>query len=184
MHFQHSLFALAAALSLTPSVCASTAIPDGGYAVTNLNDGSQLWTSVTDSALEPIKVHAEAKRGVLSTRSAKFAKRRADCWGNALDHAGVDTALNALRGWANAGTTLTSDNGPKSHGYVSNGVYAYYCITRAHTSGNLDINDVNHAIGEMDKKCATYTGSWYGWDGSSEIVGKASTSQQVCTGPF
>jgi hypothetical protein len=176
MHFPQALLALAAALAAT--VYADTAIPNGGYTVTNVDAGVQLWTSFTDSTLEPITVTATEKR------SAKFAKRRTDCWGNGLDRTGVDNTLVSLRGWANAGTTLTSGNGPQSFGYVFNGVYSYYCITRARTSGNLDIGDVNHAIGEMDKKCAAYTASWYGWDGSSEIVGKAATNQQVCTGPF
>ncbi|KAH8732503.1 hypothetical protein GQ44DRAFT_794269 [Phaeosphaeriaceae sp. PMI808] len=176
MHFQKSLIALAAAISFGPTVYASN-VPDGGYMVTSQEDGSFLWTSTTDSTLEPIKVTPEPV-------SAKFTKRRTDCWGNGLDRAGVDTAINALRGWANTGTTLTSGNGPQSFGYVSNGVYVYYCITRPRTSGNLDIGDVNHAVSQMDAKCAAYTGSWYGWDGSSEIVGKAATNQAVCTGPF
>ncbi|OAK93576.1 hypothetical protein IQ06DRAFT_299069 [Phaeosphaeriaceae sp. SRC1lsM3a] len=184
MRFHASLLTLATALSLTGTIYAATNIPDGQYTVTNLEDGVQLWTSLTDSALEPIKQTATEKRSTLTTRSAKFAKRRTDCWGNGLDRAGVDNTLVSLRGWANSGTTLTSGNGPQSFGYVFNGVYAYYCITRAHTSGNLDINDVNYAIGQMDAKCAAYTASWYGWDGSSEIVGKAATNQQVCTGPF
>ena len=183
MHFQYSLLALATAIGFAPSVYAAS-VPDGSYIVTNLEDGSTLWTPVDNKTLEPIKVQPEVKRSTLNTRSAKFVKRRTDCWGNALDHAGVDTAANALRGWANTGTTLTSGDGPRSFGYVSNGAYVYYCITRARTSGNLDIGDVNYALGQMDAKCALYSASWFGWDGSSEIVGKASTSQQVCTGPF
>ena len=58
-------------------------------------------------------------------------------------------------------------------GWVSNGMYGYCCITRAHKTGNLDVNDVNYAIRQMDAKCAAYTASWFGWDDSSELVGKA-----------
>jgi hypothetical protein len=179
MHFQQSLIALIAAIGLAPTVLAAANIPDGGYTVENLEDGSSLWKSTTDSTLEPIKVEPD-----LTVSSTKFTKRRTDCWGNGLSHGGVDNALNGLRGWANTGTSFTSGNGPTSTGYVVDGVYAYYCITRSHTTGNLDIADVNRAIREMDAKCAPYTGSWFGWDGSSELVGKAATNQQVCTGPF
>lgn len=183
MHFQQSLIALAAALTFTSTAFAATSIPDGEYTVTNLEDGGQLWSSLTDSSVK-IEVKTEDKRNTLSARSAKFAKRRTDCWSTPLDHAGVDDTLNALRGWANTGTTLSSGDRPQAFGYVSRGVYSYYCITRPNTSGNLDINDVNHAIREMDNKCAAYTASWYGWDGSSELVGKAPAGAEICTGPF
>lgn len=159
MRFQESIIALAAALSISSVALATVNVPDGGYTVDTLEDGSTRWTSTTDSTVQPITVPKPEAPKVLA-RSAKFTKRRTDCWGNGLDRAGVDGTLNSLRGWANQGTTLTSDNGPKSFGYVLNGVFSYYCITRAHTSGNLDINDVNYAISQMDAKCASYTASW------------------------
>lgn len=185
MRFQQSILVLAATLGLPFGVHSATTIPDGGYTVDLMEDGSQVWISFTDSSVEPVKIYPQQSHAPSNARSAKFSKRRTDCWGNPLDREGTDVTLNALRGWAGAGTTLTSEATPKAHGYKLNGVFSYYCITKPYSSGNLDLNDVNHAVDEMDKVCAPYTASWFGWDGSIEIVGKAPVGHTfVCTGPF
>lgn len=178
MHFHKTLLAFAVALTFTPSLYAAI-VPDGAYSVTYQEEGVALFTSISDSTLAPIKVKQEIPTP-LTGPSAKFTKRRTDCWGNGLNHDAVDAAGNALRGWANNGHTLASGNTPTSFGYVLSDVYVYYCIAWPNSSGNLDINDVNYAFQQMDAKCAAYTGSWFGWDNTPEIVGKASTSQHVC----
>lgn len=121
----------------------------------------------------------------LSTRSAKFAlsKRRTDCWNYQLDHAGVDSAYEGLKGWAGNGRDLQSYPDANAYiAYISKGAMAYYCINRPNSKGNLDVRDVQYALEQMDAKCVRYDASWFAWDGTSEIVGKARASDLVCQG--
>ncbi|KAH7108588.1 hypothetical protein B0J11DRAFT_586877 [Dendryphion nanum] len=180
--FHRSLLVVAAALA---SLASATNVPEDVYQVTNLGDGTASWQSVTNTSAPAIIVTYEA---TLSTkaRSAKFAKRtdRTDCWGHMLNRGDTDSALQGLRQWAGSGRDLSSGPGPYYLTVKRGDMIAYYCITRGWQTGNLHIDDVNHAIRKMDEKCRPYEASWYGWDGGLEIVGKSRIQDQVCIGPF
>ncbi len=58
----------------------------------------------------------------------------------------------------------------------------YYCINARDTYGNLDSLDFDHALIQMHATCRRYEASYFRWDGSAEIVGKASVNDRVCLG--
>ncbi len=179
--FSKPIIALAAALGLA-SLGQATTIPNGQYEVTNLADGGQSWQSATDSSAAPIVVPGSETSKTVVTRSAKFGKRGANCWNYNLDHTGTDVAAQGLRDWAGSGHDLIAGDTTNYHAEVYNGVQVYYCINARRSSGNLDTNDVNFALGQMDAHCPMYTAGYFQWDGSVEIVGKARTDDRVCLG--
>ncbi|EOA89068.1 hypothetical protein ACJQWK_05772 [Exserohilum turcicum] len=186
MRFSNIFISLATAAGLVPiTVASNPEVPDGTYSITHQEDGSYLWKSLTNATMEPITTFPQ-RNGKPKTYSAKFQKRRTDCWGQDLDHAGVDKSANDLRRWARqpGGFNWAATYAASSVGSVVNFVFVYYCITTPHTSGNIDENDVNYALAQMDAKCPLYRASWFGWDGSSELIGKASVNAEICTGPF
>lgn len=177
-----TLLALVAAL--TASLTLATSLPDDFYKITNLEDGTSSWQSLTNTSAPAIIVVPETKRSTPDLSSAKFGKRRTDCWGHMLNRGDTDSALQHLREWAGGGRDFSSGPGPAVYGATRGDMIAYYCITLPWRTGNLHVDDVNHAIREMDAKCRPYEASWYGWDGSFEIVGKSRIVDRICIGPF
>lgn len=149
-------------------------LPDGAYHGVVYPNGSTTMTSLDSGASHFFELE-EASADVLQ-------KRYTACWGDDLPHGGVDGAAESLRRWAGSGRELSSGDSPNYYGFNNQGVYVYYCINAPHSSGNLDSNDVNYALGQMDASCNAYEAGYWQWDGSSEIVGKCRSNTAVCLG--
>ncbi|KAM0251443.1 hypothetical protein ACHAQJ_008194 [Trichoderma viride] len=141
---------------------------DGSTTVTSLDTGENYTFALTQDSDE------EQKRAI--------EKRYISCWGYQLDHGGVDDAVVQLKDWASTGHELDSGATTNYFGYNVNGVYVYYCINAPNSSGNLDVVDVDYALGQMDSQCQLYEAGYYQWDGSPEIVGKCRSGTAVCLG--
>ncbi|KAH7370232.1 hypothetical protein BKA65DRAFT_544952 [Rhexocercosporidium sp. MPI-PUGE-AT-0058] len=149
--------------SLSSAILVPSILPDGLWTSSLQEDGTVITTSLSDLTLAPIitsntETTPSPSQGL--ARSAKFAKRRVDCWGTNLDHAGVDKAGDALAAWAGNGHDLCSTGQNTWTGYVYYGVLMYYCIDTRSGCGNLDSKDVRYAMGQMDRKCRAYEASW------------------------
>lgn len=167
MHFP--LLLAATGFSLTgpiagnpvPTNAEVNTVSDGTYYVKAFTNGTTTYTAVSDDA-DPIIVHRAAHS--LEAREPELDKRRTDCWGTQLDTLYVDVAAQGLREWAGSGTTLTSPfDATQWVASIVGDVSVYYCIIRAGAAGNLDVNDVNYALGQMDAKCRPYEASWFQW---------------------
>jgi hypothetical protein len=91
--------------------------------------------------------------------------------------------VQGLKDWAGNGHELQSYADSNAYiAIVSKGVMIYYCINRPNSKGNLDVKDVNYALEQMDGKCVRYDASWFAWDNTPEIVGKARAGDSVCQG--
>ncbi|KAI6755600.1 hypothetical protein HG531_004706 [Fusarium graminearum] len=151
-----SILALAGFAAAAPSSTQDFKnLPDGPYSGINNADGS-------------------------SSRSLE--KRDTHCWSYELDHGGVDAAVVQLKNWAGTGRDWKSDGTPSYFGYNERGVYVYYCINAPRSQGNLDVADINYALGQMDSKCKRYEAGYFRWDGSVEIVGKTRSGDNICLG--
>ncbi|KAK4199479.1 hypothetical protein QBC40DRAFT_281768 [Triangularia verruculosa] len=148
-------------------------IPDGGYTGQTFANGTTLYTP-----LEEGKAFLVAPS--TAPVSAKLGKRYTGCFGGDLDHSGVDASVQRLRDWAGNGRDLASGSINTWIGFINEGMLAYYCIDAPFRSGNLDVNDVNHALREMDRVCGFYKSSYFKWDGSVEIVGKDYAGANIC----
>lgn len=115
---------------------------------------------------------------------APVSKRFTSCWGTLLDHSGTDQATQCLRdaGARAGGIDLQSGDGPYFFTCVFEAVQAYYCINRGNSYGNADLDDVNYGLSQMDANCPAYTASYFEWDGTVEIIGKAKADTAVCVG--
>ena len=177
-----TLFAASVGLSVASD------LPTGLYEGSTLANGTWLLkpAGAPDSALftiDPTEAQDEqvVARSPPSTRgSARVAKRATGCFGSALSHAGTDRAVNSLKAWAGSGNWLFSSTTNRWLGYQSEGALVYYCITAPNSGGNLDTKDVNYALERMDAACPRYTASYFRWDGSVEIVGKARVGDNIC----
>lgn len=156
-------------------------LPDGPYKGITHANGS---TSVTSLETGQTYTFALAQDARDQQRRSDFAieKRKIDCWGYLLDHGGVDDAVVSLKSWAGSGRDWSSGDRPDYFGYNSRGVYVYYCINAPHSSGNLDVQDINYALGQMDSKCKRYEAGYFQWIGSPELVGKCRSGTAVCLG--
>ena len=154
-------------------------LPDGPYSGITHANGSTTMTSLdTNEVFNFVLIKEDEKRS-----QSNLKKRFAACWGTHLDHRGVDEAVVALKNWAGkGGKSLVSGDHKAYFGYNRRGVYVYYCIDRPHREGNLDINDINHALWEMDHTCRAYEAGYYQWDSTPEIVGKCTSGTAVCVG--
>jgi hypothetical protein len=156
-------------------------LPDGPYKGVNHDDGSTTVTNLkTGESYEfgfSNESAANEKRSVVS-----IEKRETSCWGYQLDHGGVDAGVVQLKNWAGTGRDLPSGDTPNHFGYVARGVYVYYCVNARHSSGNVDVADIDFALGQMDGQCQRYEAGYYRWDGSAELVGKVRAGTTVCVG--
>ncbi|KAL2060003.1 hypothetical protein VTL71DRAFT_9825 [Oculimacula yallundae] len=150
MHI-HILPLLLTFLPLSLAILVPSNLPDGHWISSLQDDGTVLTTSLSDPSLPPIITSNSPTSLSLPqrlSRSAKTAshltKRRVDCWGTNLDHAGVDRAADALTNWAAGGTELcspTASGRNNWHGYTYRGVLVYYCIDQPTGCGNLNNAD-------------------------------------------
>ncbi|KAM0301594.1 hypothetical protein ACHAPM_005826 [Fusarium culmorum] len=154
-----SILALASFAAAAPSSTQDFKnLPDGPYSGVNNADGSSSVTHMDTG--ETFNFAAPAKRSL--------EKRDTHCWGYELDH-------GTGRDWKSDGT-------PSYFGYNERGVYVYYCINAPRSQGNLDVADINYALGQMDSKCKRYEAGYFRWDGSVEIVGKTRSGDNIWLG--
>lgn len=117
---------------------------------------------------------------VITRDIAKLGKHNGNCMGAILEPAGLDSAVSGLENWAGNGHDLCSGNSNNWLGVISLGMLVYYCIDTTNSCGNLDTGDLKYALGQMDAVCPRYTASYYRWDGTPEIVGKAKEGANIC----
>ncbi|PVH84668.1 hypothetical protein DL98DRAFT_610070 [Cadophora sp. DSE1049] len=184
MRFQNIAYAAALTASFVSAIIVPE-VPFNGISVQEQADGTTVITSISNPDTAPIisRNLATAKpRSSRNVHASRFAWPDGDCWGYQLDHTGVDEAFNGLMDWvANGGHTLCSgDNGNYYHFINRRGTIVYYCIDVPRRCGNIDINDVRYALGQMDAHCQLYEASWFKWPGSVEIIGKARFGDEIC----
>ena len=66
--------------------------------------------------------------------------------------------------------------------FTDSGMTVYYRVNRKNSYGSLSLDDFNYALSKMDEKCRPYEARYFQWDGSVEIVGKASLNDRVYIG--
>ncbi|KFY12100.1 hypothetical protein V492_04095 [Pseudogymnoascus sp. VKM F-4246] len=175
-----SLLGLASA-SVATQWSGFESLPEGIYSGINHPDGSTTITSLDSGEIYDFSLSAAPTQ---QTRRSDYAisRRGTSCWGDDLDHQGVDRGVDALKLWAGNGRDLFSGSVPNYVGANVNGVYVYYCINQANSQGNLNTEDINVALQNMDQYCTPYEAGYYQWSGSVELVGKCRSGTAVCLG--
>jgi hypothetical protein len=183
-NMQFKLLPLLAIAGLTTATTGSWLgmenLPDGPYKGVNHDDGSTTITNLETG--ESYEFGLSKESAANEKRSVSIEKREASCWGYQLDHGGVDAAVVKLKNWAGTGRDLTTGGKPDYFGYNERGVYVYYCVNAAFSGGNVDVADIDYALGQMDGQCQRYEAGYYRWDGSAELVGKVRSGTAVCLG--
>ncbi|KAG7285869.1 hypothetical protein NEMBOFW57_008163 [Staphylotrichum longicolle] len=152
----------------------TTANADGTITRTPINDPSDL------ANLEGVSVFS---RRAPEKPTLALGKRYVSCWGRQLDTYGTDKAVNQWKSYlATNILELHSTSSTYSVQYANDGVAVYYCINAKNSVGSLNLEDFNYALRQMDARCRAYEASYFQWDGSPEIVGKASVNDRVCLG--
>ena len=180
-------------LALTPSAIAAptagqtehrTALANGFYLSKVNADGTVTHTPVNDpSELASLQGASAFSRRAPTKPTVGLDKRFVSCWGRQLDNAGTDKAVNQWKSYLS--TTLLelrSSGTPYYVQYINDGVTVYYCINAKNSVGSLSLEDFNYALVQMDATCRRYEAGYHQWDGSPEIVGKASVNDRVCLG--
>jgi len=180
-------------LALTPAVLAApaadpaeprTVLANGFYLSTVNADGTVTHTPINS----PSELAAREGVSAFSRRAPKeptaaLGKRYVSCWGRQLDTQGTDKAVNQWKGYlASTLLEVRSRDTPYYVQYVNDAVTVYYCINARNSVGSLSLEDFNYALVQMDATCRRYEASYFQWDGSPEIVGKASVNDRVCLG--
>lgn len=180
MQLHSTLALLASYLGLATAIH----IPDGVWEGTILANGTYSFKAAGAPDSESFLVEPTTTTITTKKRSGgatvPLAKRYVGCFGYQLDASGVDAAVQALKNWAGSGHTLTSGDRNAIAVAQAEGMIVYYCISAPHSSGNLDVNDVNYALERMDATCRRYEASYFRWDGSVEIVGKGRVGDNIC----
>ncbi|KAM7216056.1 hypothetical protein V8F06_008529 [Rhypophila decipiens] len=164
------------------------AFPDGLWYGRTYPNGTMTGHQFDDSGVlkRSIVVHPRDDLVSKSKRSSSRSveRRFVDCWGTALDRPGTDRAAQCLRNAAarSGGIDLRSGAGPYYYSCVDSAVRVYYCINAGNSWGNANLEDVNYALSQMDGRCPAYTASYFRWDGTPEIVGKARADTPICLG--
>lgn len=187
MHFLTALL-----LTLTPSAAVLAApaqaqapraevLPSGLYLTEILANGTLVHTSVTNPRALPI-VQDGLAHGARS--SGPLNRRKTSCWGRGLDAPGIDRAVEKWKAYlAQYGSvTIKTGNSQRYLQFTDSAMTVYYCVNRKNAEGNLSLDDFNYAVRKMDEQCRLYEASYFQWDGSVEIVGKASLNDRVCNG--
>ncbi|TLD14592.1 hypothetical protein PspLS_11069 [Pyricularia sp. CBS 133598] len=196
-------FMATAALALATGLVDRADLPDGGYRFERYENGTITAFPLDKSGVEGIPIKPIVPQPESEAESG-LQKRAVDCWpGHALDHAGVDQSVKDLKAWAGTGGRTLASGAINSYvGYQQRGskcslvflfgleisiltslaVIVYYCIDKPWSSGNLDIADIDYALWRMDTTCPRYTSSYFRWDNTYEIVGKANVNWGVCCG--
>ena len=110
-------------------------------------------------------------------------KRYVECWGDQLDRANTDKAAQCLRNAAAqpGGIDInTPSNAALYYLCSENNVKVYYCVDKPNSHGNANLVDINYGLSQMDSKCPAYRASYFRWDGTPEIVGKARSDTNIC----
>jgi len=186
MRFFTALIALAsAALALEDGAYLTHVHPNGTVISYDAVTGALVET-LTEGPLVDSYREAFANKTREKTRR-ELSKRFTSCWGTPLDRFNVDFAVGEFKAyigsWGSGGYTLCAV--PPANAYYSKivgQVRIYYCINTNNWCGNIDLVDVNWALLQMDTHCAPYTSSYFQWDGSPEIIGKALVTTAVCLG--
>lgn len=194
----HFLTALLLTLTPTAAVLAAPAIneqtqsqpravlPDGFYLTEVLANGTLVHTSVTNPRALPIVQDGLAAPSLLAARDAdhQLTRRRTDCWGRNLDAPAIDRLVNKWKAHLRQVSSVTLKAGASQHylQYTDSSMTVYYCVNRKNSQGSLSYDDFNYALRKMDERCRAYEASFFQWDGSVEIVGKASLNDRVCIG--
>jgi hypothetical protein len=187
MHFLTTLLALAPAALAAPAVGQAqpdVVVPAGFYLTEVHADGTVVRTPLDDAANVTGVSITQRSVSENSAATSNLGKRFVDCWSWNLDHAGTDNAVKKWKDRLNKGTVGVTS--PKDRPWyieeVSDGVSVYYCVNAPNRSGSLSLVDFNYALEQMDANCARYQASYFRWDNSVEIVGKASVDDPVCLG--
>ncbi|KAK3690202.1 hypothetical protein B0T22DRAFT_515290 [Podospora appendiculata] len=159
-----------------------TVIPDGAYEAFTYPNGTVVATSIDTIEKRTYVRHVAPQ--VKQRSAGGLEKRFVSCWNQPLDHTGVDRAANCLRNRANqaGGIDLRSGAGPYYYTCISSAVQVYYCVNAGNSWGNANLVDVNYGLSQMDSHCAAYDASYFQWDGTVEIVGKAKADTPICQG--
>lgn len=186
---KYSIFALAglAALASSSAIPQDEKIPtlpngffegsynDDGTTTLNFTERNEVFTF--KPRREPAKT---AVRGVEARDTPPFGHN--DCWGNELDHDGVDQGFQNFRGlWSGAKMELGSAVGRFYRGYNNNGVYVYFCYNAPKGYDTFGDEDLDFASYWMDSECGPYTDGFYQWD-SPSLFGKCTSGTEVCLG--
>ncbi|KAK3320244.1 hypothetical protein B0T19DRAFT_404755 [Cercophora scortea] len=158
-----------------------TVLPDGAYEGFTYPNGTVVATSVDTIEKRTYVRHATPQ---IAERSAGPDKRFVSCWNQPFDHSGVDRTANCLRDRAKkaGGIDLRSGAGPYFSSCISEAVQVYYCVNAGNSWGNADLVDINYGLQQMDSRCAAYDASYFQWDGTVGIVGKARADTPICLG--
>ena len=184
MHLFATLLALApAALGLQDGFYRTIIHPNGTLERLDATTGVHVETLHEGPLVEAYR-QAFAEKASAEKKRRQLAKRFVSCWGTPLDHSSVDAAVQSWKDRLRSqGLGLCSTpNRPQFVTHIAEGMQVYYCINTRNYCGNLDLTDFNHALLQMDQNCAHYTASYFQWDGSPEIVGKANENTPVCLG--
>ncbi|OIW31518.1 hypothetical protein CONLIGDRAFT_652575 [Coniochaeta ligniaria NRRL 30616] len=162
--------------------CLVTAIdlPDGAWEGTTLANGSYWVKAAGAPESERFLVEPTIRKREAAAPMARQSAWGGDCFPRDLNHIGVDDAVEDLKSWAGNGHSFTSKDANAWFGIRTRGVIVYYCITKAYTTGNLNVDDVNYALLQMDSHCVPYQASYFRWPGSFEIVGKDTFDAHFC----
>lgn len=187
----HFLTALLLTLAPSAAVLAAPAtndqpqpravLPDGLYMTEVLANGTLVHTSITNPRAVPIITVPST----LPARSdAALTRRRTGCWGRNLDNLAIDRLVRKWQAYLKtiASATITTKNSQHYIQYTDSAMTVYYCVNRKNSVGSLSLEDFNYALRRMDDQCRPYEASYFQWDGSVEIVGKASLNDRVCIG--
>ncbi|KAK3291623.1 uncharacterized protein B0H64DRAFT_409611 [Chaetomium fimeti] len=187
MHFLTTLLALAPAALAAPAVSQpqpGASVPEGFYLTEVHSDGTLVRTPLDDAAnLTSVSV-SRRTTSENPAATSKLGKRFTDCWDWYLDAAGTDRGVDTWKDYLRTQTLeLRSPVDSNWYAeYINDGVSVYYCINARDTFGSLNLEDFNYALVQMDANCRPYQASYFRWDGSAEIVGKASVNDRVCRG--
>jgi hypothetical protein len=176
MHLASTLARLAFYFGLVTAID----LPDGVWEGITFANGSYWVKPVGAPESERFLVEPSIQKREPTGLVARQSAWGGDCFPRDLNHQGCDDSAQGLKDWAGTGTTLTSRDGNAWVGVRTRGAIVYYCIDAPHSSGNLNVADIDYALVQMDNHCAAYQASYFKWPGSVEIVGKDVVGATFC----
>ncbi|KAM7201666.1 hypothetical protein V8F33_003215 [Rhypophila sp. PSN 637] len=166
------------------------AFPDGEYVGYTYPNGTVTGHMIDEKGIikRSIAVHPKedglGAAAEVTKRDGGIQRRFVDCWANQfLDRTGTDRAANCLRNRAkqSGGIDLrTPSTSGLYYGCVDSAVRVYYCVNKPNSWGNANLDDINYGLRQMDARCQPYQASYFRWDNTPEIVGKARADTRIC----
>ncbi|KAM7205438.1 hypothetical protein V8F20_003207 [Naviculisporaceae sp. PSN 640] len=164
------------------------AFPDGEYLGYTYPNGTMTGHLLDEAGVikRSIAVHPRAplESSEVSTKRDGVQRRFVDCWANQfLDRPGTDAAAQCLRNAAAAPGGIDLRSGSTVGLYYScvrSAVRVYYCVKDPNSWGNANLEDINYGLRQMDARCQPYQASYFRWDNTPEIVGKARADTSIC----